>query len=301
MFTLLASVLRSSPQPARREAIMGDDPFSSFLAWALPHLGKRWEGYQNVQGQVKARLTDRLQDLGVRSLETYRNYLDRHPVEWARLDAMCRITVSRFYRDTEVFDRLQTDVLPTLAEEQGSVGSPFLHACCIGAASGEEPYTLRILWQHTLRNRFCGLPLHVTATEVQPHMLRRARRACYAHGSLRNLPDDWIRRAFVYDPKRDDSPHAEPFCLHPVYRRRITWDPEDVRAALPESPFSLICCRNLVFTYFQACLQRSLLWELLSRLRSGGVLVLGADETLPSGDWPLIRPYGSVPLFQHCP
>lgn len=280
---------------------MGDDPFSSFLAWALPHLGKRWDGYQNVQGQVKARLTDRLQELGFRSLRAYRKYLEAHPAEWARLDAMCRITVSRFYRDTEVFELLQTDVLPTLADEHGTVGSPFLHIWCIGAASGEEPYTLRILWRHTLRDQLHGLPLHVTATEVQPHMLRRARRACYSHGSLRNLPDEWIPRAFAYDERWDDSPQAEPYCLYPLYRRRVTWHPEDVRVTLPEGPFSLICCRNLVFTYFQPPLQRSLLRKILSRLRSGGVLVLGVDETLPPGDWPLVRPYGSVPLFRYWP
>lgn len=280
---------------------MADDPFSTFLAWALPQLGKRWDGYHDVQGQVKSRLTDRLQELGFRSLERYRNYLHTHPAEWARLDAMCRVTVSRFYRDPEAFEALQTDVLPRLASEHGSLGAPFLHTWSIGAASGEEPYTLRILWRHTLRDRFDGLPLHVTATEVQPHMLRRAGRAYYSEGSLRNLPDDWITRAFVFDKHRDHGPHPEPYGLHPLYRRRVTWHPEDVRASRPAGPFSLIFCRNVVFTYFQRCLQRRILGEILSRLRSGGVLVLGADETPPSGDWPLIRPYGSVPLFQYCP
>jgi len=32
-----------------------------------------------------------LQALGLRGLDAYRDYLEAHPDEWKRLDAMCRI------------------------------------------------------------------------------------------------------------------------------------------------------------------------------------------------------------------
>ncbi len=266
---------------------MADNPVTTFLKWALPRLGKDWAGFQQVQGQVESRLLDRLQVLGLRSFSAYRDYLNAHPEEWARVDAMSRITVSRFYRDPAVFDALRDDLLPALAHEHQAHGHPRLRAWSIGAASGEEPYTLRILWRHALRDQFGGLSLHVIATEVQPHMRQRARRACYSHGSLRHLPDGWIDRAFRYHAAHDEGRHAEPYVLHPVYRRRVTWRPDDFRAAMPDGPFALICCRNLAFTYFDASLQRWTLRRLLGRLRPGGLLVLGAKETLPAGDWPL--------------
>ena len=266
----------------------GEDPFLPFLQWALPRLGKRWAGFRRVRGQVESRLTERLRALGLRSLGAYREYLQAHPGEWARLDALCRITVSRFYRDPAVFDRVQDELL-TVARRHREHGRPRLRAWSVGAASGEEPYTLRILWRHALRDRVGGLPLHVTATEVQPHMRRRARRACYSSGSLTALPDGWVDRAFAYDPARDDGPHAEPYVLRPVYRRRITWRADDLRASMPDGPFALLCCRNLAFTYFDASLQRWTLRRLLARLRPGGLLLVGADESLPDGDWPLAR------------
>jgi chemotaxis protein methyltransferase CheR len=64
------------------------DPYTSFLRWTLPRLGKRWAGYRRVQGQIESRLTDRLQALGLRGLG---DHLKAHPGEWKRLDAMCRI------------------------------------------------------------------------------------------------------------------------------------------------------------------------------------------------------------------
>jgi chemotaxis protein methyltransferase CheR len=167
---------------------VSDDPCTAFLQWALPHLGKRWEGYRAVQGQVESRLTDRLQDLGLRSLDAYRDYLQEHPDEWDRLDAMCRITVSRFYRDPAVFDALRDTVLPEGAEKHLAEHSGPFRAWSVGAASGEEPYTLRILWRHALRDRFGGRALHVTASETQAHMLRRERSdqvllGCGGHGA----------------------------------------------------------------------------------------------------------------------
>lgn len=277
---------------------MPEDPFAAFLQWALPRLNKRWAGFRNVTGQVESRVVERLQELGLRSFEAYRDYLAEHPAEWNRLDAMCRITISRFYRDPAIFDALRDDVLPELARAPRSRGASALRAWSVGAASGEEPYTLRILWRHALRDRLGGLPLCVTASEALPHMLRRARRGCYGRGSLRNLPDDWIDRAFAYDPARDDGKHAEPYCLRPVYRRRMTWRHEDVRESMPDGPFDLLLCRNLVFTYFDEALQRRLLRRFLDRLRPGGVLVLSPDEALPPGDGTL-RPLGdALPLYR---
>jgi len=268
---------------------MPGDPWDAFLKWALPRLGKDRAGYRAVRGQVESRLTDRLRELSLRSPAAYRTYLRAHPEEWARLDAMCRITVSRFYRDPAVFDALRDTFLPPIARTHRAEGRPRLHAWSVGAASGEEPYTLRILWRHALRDRVGGLPLHVTATEVQPHMRRRARRACYALGTLKDLPEGWIDRAFRYDPARDAGRHAEPYVLRPVYRRRVTWHPEDVRASMPDGPFALIFCRNLAFTYFDASLRRWTLRRLLARLRPGGLLLVGVDESLPEGPWPLTR------------
>jgi len=107
---------------------MSDDPYTAFLQWTLPRLGKRWDGYRQVRGQVESRLTDRLQELCLWSLGAYRAYLQSHPDEWERLDAMCRIPVSRFYRDPAVYNALCDAVLPSLAQAHRSETNASLRA-----------------------------------------------------------------------------------------------------------------------------------------------------------------------------
>jgi chemotaxis protein methyltransferase CheR len=67
---------------------------------------------------------------------------------------------------------------------------------------------------------------------------------------------------------------------------------------MPDGPFDLILCRNLVFTYFDEALQRRISEQLRERLRPGGFLVLGVHEALPAGvgGFGLIAP--NLPIYR---
>lgn len=262
--------------------VMNDDACVRFLQWCLPELDKRWAGFRKVRRQVCKRIQRRMHTLELCSLDAYRAYLNAHPDEWDRLDAMCRITISRFYRDRGVFDALRDPLLPDVARRLRERGSSTLHAWSAGCASGEEPYTLRILWMHDISAHVPDVMLHITATEAQPHMLQRARRGCYARGTLKELPDDWVDAAFEIRVADD-----EPYCLRPAYRHGIDWKQQDIRETMPDGPFDLILCRNLVFTYFDNDLQRTCLTRMLDRLAPRGLLVLGKHESLPTDDGPI--------------
>lgn len=262
---------------------MSNNPCVDFLQWCLPKLNKRWAGFRKVRGQVCKRITRRMHELGLHRFDAYRDYLGTHPDEWDRLDAMCRITISRFYRDRGVFDALRDPLLPALARRRAPRNDATLRAWSAGCASGEEPYTLRLLWDLDVADRAPGVALHITATDAQAHMLARARRACYPRGTLKELPAAWVAQAFAVCAHDAE----EPYCLRPAYQRAIDWMQQDIRRTMPAGPFHLILCRNLVFTYFDADLQRALLARLLDRLAPGGLLVLGKHESLPDGPWPL--------------
>jgi chemotaxis protein methyltransferase CheR len=67
---------------------------------------------------------------------------------------------------------------------------------------------------------------------------------------------------------------------------------------MPDGPFDLILCRNLVFTYFDEALQRRLLGEMTERLLPRGFLVLGAHETLPAEGTGLIAIAHGLPIYR---
>jgi chemotaxis protein methyltransferase CheR len=263
---------------------MKDEQCVAFLQQTLPRLGMRWAGYRKVRRQVCKRIDRRLHALGLAGIESYARYLEEHPEEWQRLDAFCRISISRFCRNRGSFDLLAQEVLPRLAE--GVRGS--LRCWSVGCASGEEPYSLRLVWDFGLQSRFPAVALEILATDADPGLLERARRACYPPSSLRELPRDWIERAF----ERSDGL----YWLRPELQVGVELCCQDVRSGLPEQSFHLVLCRNLVFTYFDEPLQRRCLARLAARLEPGGLLLVGAHESLPTGH-PGLRPHAGHRSF----
>ncbi len=255
---------------------MDDNDCVRFLQWALPQLQMRWSGFRRVRNQVCQRLARRLKELGLCDVDAYRHYLLAHAAEWQHLDTLCRVVVTRFYRDKAVFAELAATVLPQLADSAIAHGRQRLRLWSIGSASGEEPYTIAILWQQRLAPRFPHLQFSILATEIDPYLLARSHHACYPFAALKNLSEEMRASAFT---RAGDS-----YCLKPDYHAVVAFRQQDIRTTLPDEHFDLILCRNLVFTYFDESLQRQILQQLLRRLRPKGWLLLGVHETLPAGE-----------------
>ena len=73
---------------------------------------------------------------------------------------------------------------------------------------------------------------------------------------------------------------------------------QDIRSSMPDGPFDLILCRNLVFTYFDNALQGRLMNKMTERLAPRGFLVLGAHETLPTKDTGLTAILDGLPIYR---
>jgi chemotaxis protein methyltransferase CheR len=253
--------------------------YTEFLQAVLPRLGLRWPGFRKVRGQVIKRLKRRLKALHLQDLASYAAYLDTHPAEWGVLDEMCRISISRFYRDQGVFATLRETILPDLAEQVRASEAPVLRCWSAGCASGEEVYTLQLLWHLCLVGQFPDIQLEIMATDVDPHLLERARQGRYTWGSLKDLPPRWLEVGF-------DRCGAD-YVVREAFRERICFASQDIRYDLPAGPFHLVMCRNLVFTYFAEPVQRLILARIATRLAPGGILLVGSHEVLPSEcpDW----------------
>ncbi|WP_343116371.1 CheR family methyltransferase [Ostreiculturibacter nitratireducens] len=264
----------------RRRGMKQEDCVS-FLKWCLPRLGMSWPGFRKVRKTVCKRVAGRLRSLGLADVDAYRRYLEAHEEEWPRLDAMCRIPISRFWRDGEVFGHIASVVLPALAEAAMERGDTHVRVWSAGSASGEEPYSLRLAWSDRAEAAFPSLSVRILATDIDEMMLSRAAAGIYGRGSIREVPPDLVGRAF----RRSDDLYE----IREEFRRDVTFLRQDIRREMPEELFDLILCRNLVFTYFDEATQADLLERICQRLRPGGALVIGRRETLPDTGHPLVR------------
>jgi len=250
-----------------------------FLQTALPRLGLRWPGFRKVRGQVIKHIKRRLNALHLQDLAGYAAYLDTHPAEWGVLDTMCRISISRFYRGKGVFATFRETVLPELAEQVRASDATVLRCWSAGCVSGEEAYTVQLLWRLCLAERFPDIQLEIMATDADPHLIERARQGRYSRGSLKDLPPRWLEVGF--ERCGDD------FVVRDTFREGIRFAAQDIRCEFPAGPFHLVLCRNLVFTYFADPVQRAVLTRIATRLAPGGILLVGRHEALPSEhpDW----------------
>jgi chemotaxis protein methyltransferase CheR len=157
--------------------------------------------------------------------------------------------------------------LTTQARARGQL---WLRIWSAGCASGEEPYSLTLLFAFS--EVIEDTRAQIRATDADFTLLERARRGCYPGTSLRDLPEAW-RAAFAQSGDRH--------CLRPQYRRSVRFLEQDIRRSYPEGRFDLILCRNLAFTYFEPALRMAIGTCLTALLAPGGFLVLGVHESLP--------------------
>ena len=268
---------------------MDNSDCTAFLQWALPQLELRWPGFRKVRRQVCKRLTRHMHDLGLNDFAAYRARLEADPTEWRVFDEFCHITISRFFRDRGIFEVLRRRVLPDIAARAQREGRD-AYVWSAGCASGEEPYTLKILWDVEVASAYPSISLSIIASDIDKAMLARAREGCFEPTSLHELPPPLIEQAF-------DRVGSQ-YCVKPKHREGIEFLDQDLRSEMPPRLFDLILCRYVAFTYFAVPLQRKVLVGMLERLRPQGYLVIGTHEQLP-GDVPELVSLATAPqIFQ---
>jgi chemotaxis protein methyltransferase CheR len=120
--------------------------------------------------------------------------------------------------------------------------------------------------------------------------LRRARDAAYRPSSLRELPTSWIESAFDREGRT--------YRLRDELRAGIEFRQEDIRTRMPEGPFDLVLCRNLVFTYFDRASQEAVLDRIVTVMRPSAALVVGRKERLPKCDTSLAPWFADLGIYR---
>ena len=253
------------------------DQSVSFLQSTLPKLGYQWEGFRKPRGQILKRIRNRMQELGLSGgYPEYRTYLEEHPEEWATLDRLCDVTISKFFRDRKLWDDMLYNLIRKWAPGPVSVWSA---GCC----NGEEAYSMAMINEQLSMNNGAGSEIFILGSDRNPEVLDRARERRYPVGALKELTIEEIQRFFhpVEDGGEDDYQIDE----------RLAWcvefEQRDIRESMPDQVFDLVLCRNLAFTYFNETEQLHFLERLRYHIKPGGYLIIGSNEVLPSGvEWP---------------
>lgn len=218
---------------------------------------------------LKRRIAVRLRARNISTYEDYATLLDTDRREYERLLDALTINVTKFFRNWETYSAIERTVIPAL----WSWPDPALRVWSAGCASGEEPYSLAILFHRYALAKGQGdrVPrLRVVGTDIDRESLEAAERATYAESAFADTPTE-LRRAYF-------SPGL-PAVVDPQVRSVVQFMTHDVIREPAPSGQHLIACRNVII-YFDRRAQEQLFQRFHASLVPGGFLVLGKVETL---------------------
>lgn len=218
---------------------------------------------------LENRLRPRLEALHLRRYWDYYLHLQCNGNgEYHRLAELITNNETYFFRETQQLEALFGEALG-LARRGGA-----LRILSAGCSSGEEPYSLGIFARHAAG--LLGTRLEIEAIDIDPGRIAMARAAEYGRTSLRALQLVDIDRLFaVLGPNR--------WSLKPLYRSgiRFAWGNllDLASIQLPAGGYDALFCRN-VLIYFSESALRQAVSNFAALLRPGGLLFLGASESI---------------------
>lgn len=219
---------------------------------------------------LRRRIAVRMRARGVHAFADYAQLLDADAREYDRLIDALTINVTRLFRNREVYEVLDRVVIPTLWARPDAK----LRVWSAGCSSGEEPYSLAVLFHlHASRvNELASLSrLDILGTDIDKGSLENAARGGFDAGDFAETPDA-VRSAYFHA--------AAPFTVRDDVRRLVRFARLDLlHDPAPPGPHHLILCRN-VLIYFDRDSQERIFSAFFDALAPGGFLVLGKVETL---------------------
>jgi two-component system CheB/CheR fusion protein len=220
---------------------------------------------------VNRRIERRMQSHQIAEFPKYVRFLQENPAEVEMLFRELLIGVTKFFRDHEAFERLQSEFLPPLvaSKPEGST----IRVWIAGCSTGEEAYSIAILLIECLANMPNGYAykLQLFATDIDSAAIDKARVGIYNENIVSEVNPERLQRFF--------NKVENGYQIRKEVRDLVVFAVHNLAKDSPFTKLDLLCCRNLLI-YFSAELQKKLIPVFHYSLLPGGILFLGSSETI---------------------
>ncbi len=215
-----------------------------------------------------------LKRMGLLSIEyprEYPHYLKNNPDEAILLGEDFLIGVTRFFRNPAAFDCIQDEVIPALilGKPENESIKIWVPAC----STGEEVYSLAILFSEYLEKRKGNYNIKLFATDVNAGSVETAAKGAYPFSIAEDITQERLGKFFTKEGNH--------YCISSHIRKMVIFAHHNLLKDPPFSKVDLISCRNMLI-YMKSELQKKILSTFLFSLNLGGYLFLGSSESVSS-------------------
>ena len=220
-----------------------------------------------LQRRIERRMA--LASIPVSDMGRYLAVLEKDSAELNLLATDLLINVTSFFRDPKVFDLLAKTIVPDIVRLH-TENRP-LRIWIAGCSTGEETYSLAMIFAEAISDAKRTIKLCVFASDVDPDAVATAREGHYPDTIAADVSPERLARFFV---KQDHG-----YTVVPDLRANVVFTIQDLLADPPFSRLDFVSCRNLLI-YLGPDAQAKVIALFHFALRQGGILLLGTSETV---------------------
>lgn len=224
-----------------------------------------------IQRRVLRRMI--LAEIPHRDIAGYVEILRRNPEELERLAKDLLINVTSFFRDAKVFKTLAEKIVPELVGRQ--TADYRLRIWIAGCSTGEETYSLAMLFREEIARTKSSVKLLIFASDVDADAIAAAREGLYPDTIAADVSPDRLASFFQKEGRF--------YRVSPDLRATVVFAVQDVLADPPFSRLDMVSCRNLLI-YLRPEAQEKIIALFHFALRENGILLLGAAESIGKPD-----------------
>jgi two-component system CheB/CheR fusion protein len=215
------------------------------------------------------RLEKRMNINNIEQLFDYATFLASNVNEKQALKEDFLIGVTRFFRDTEAFNKLKTEVIPKICKSKKN--SEIIRVWIAGCSTGEEVYSIAILFDDYIRTHKLNLEFKIFATDIDPRALKTAGSGTYHINIVNELEKTYLEQYFLKTGDRIQ--------IIKRVREKIVFSNHNLINDPPFIRMDLISCRNLLI-YLDNKIQKKVMYNFQFALNHYAYLFLGNSESL---------------------
>jgi len=216
---------------------------------------------------LSRRINVRMNVLHITTGSEYANLLQNEPDEINSLYDSLSINVTKFYRNKYIWKTFSSNIIPKLLNS--SKINNTIRVWSAGCATGEEPYSIAIMFSEALKNT--NYKIKIIATDINFQLLQDAKKGVYSFNTLQNLDPNLIKSYFTKEGKHQ-------YKVNKKIKDLVSFHLGDI-VTYPLSYLDVIFCRNLLI-YYSKDTQNLILKKFHQVLKENEFLVLGMDESM---------------------
>lgn len=249
------------------------------------------------ENTIQRRIERRMNVHQIENLKSYLRFVLANPHELDALFQELLIGVTSFFRDPQAFEILEQKVLP--ARMSGKPEGATLRFWVAGCSTGEEAYSLAILFREYVMQHQLRLTVQIFASDLDSRAIDQARTGLYPVGIAGDLTPARLQRFFT----KEDSGYR----VKKEIRDLVVFAVHNILTDAPFTKLDFLSCRNLLI-YLDAAAQRKILPLFHYALKPDGILFLGSSETIGECEhlfsvidrkWKLFRRTAEPGTFPH--